>query len=409
MNVRAVVLWTVLCLVASGAAAAPAGPEGKERTLTVIAVGEAGDNNGVLRGCGTYITNMHTGQHDAGDFDLLFFLGDTFGPTGLNIPVDDVQKTAERIFEPFRLPMEDLGRGNVHSIAGEHEYYARNAIEGSLLLGLVRIEEAPIGITDRGNRREAALGGWMHHYGLPEEAVYALAPGSPDSVQFIFFDSALPLRTPAAMWSPALDRLRRILSQDRARPRILWRILCTHHPFAAAGEHAGYTAWDDETGTVEYVPPCDRDSSALSWFRNWLDPEDLCTDRYRAWVDSVRAAVRDGGVKVQCALSGHDHSLQLIVSPPAAPVPDPFPSIQIVSGAVAEPARVRFPSPPAVFTSAMTDPSDRGMSLSGFVRITFSESVCTVVFYNGNTGDPVDMGGGTREFRIAPDGSLIRR
>jgi hypothetical protein len=408
MIVRAVVVSAALVVVTACPAAALPGSEGRERSLTVIAVGDAVENNGVLRGCGTYVTNMHTGQHDAGKFDLLFFLGDTFGPTGLNIPADDVQKTAEKILEPFRLPMEELGRGNVHSIAGEHDYYARNAIEGSLLLGLVRIEEGPIGITDRGNRREAALAGWMHHYGLPQEAVYPLAPGSPDSVQFIFLDSALPLRTSAAVWRPALDSLRRILSHDRARPRVLWRILCTHHPFVAAGEHAGYTAWDDETETVEYVPPCDRDSSALSWFRNSLDPEDLCADRYRAWVDSVRRAVREAGVKVQCALSGHDHSLQLVASPRAASGPDPFPSVQIVSGAAAEPARVRFPSPPAVFTSAMTDPSEKGMSLPGFVRITFGEKICTVVFYNGNTGDPIDMGGGTREFRIALDGSLIR-
>ena len=409
MNIRAVVLAVLVPLAGSEGTAAPPGQDGKEHSLTVVAVGDAEENNSVLRGCGAYVTNMHTGQHDAGRFDLLFFLGDTFGPTGLNVPADDVQKTAERILEPFRLPMEELGRGNVHSIAGEHDYYARNAIEGSLLLGLVRIEEAPIGLTDRGNRREEALGGWTHHYGLPAEAVYPLGPGSRDSVQFIFFDTALPLRTPAAMWGPALGGLRRILSGDRARPRVVWRILCTHHPFAASGEHAGYTAWDDEAASVGYVPPCDRDSSALSWFRNWLDPEDLCAGRYRDLADSVRSAVRDGGVKVQCVLSAHDHSLQLISSSPGASAADPFPSIQIVSGSVAEPARVRFPSPPAVFTSAVTDPSEKGMSLPGFVRMTFGETACTVVFYNGNTGDPIDMGGGAREFLIGLDGALTRR
>jgi len=397
------------CALLAAAALARAGTPGAEGGLSVIAVGDAGDNNGVLRGCGTYITNMHTGQHDAGKFDLLFFLGDMFGPTGLNIPAADVQKRVDAILEPLRGPMDDLGPSHVHSLAGEHDYYARNAIEESLLLGLVRIEEAPIGLTDRGNRRASQIGAWTHHYGMPAESVFPLSPGSADSVQFLFFDTALPLRTPQAAWSPALGALRRILTGDRARPHLLWRIFCCHHPFLSAGEHAGYTAWDDESLTVEFVPPCDRDSNAIAWIRNSFDPEDLCAMRYRALGDSLRQAIRDGGVKVQFALSAHDHSLQLLSAASPGGAADPVPSLQIVSGAVAEPARVRFPSPPLVFTSAIADPSARGESLPGFVRIAFAGEACTVVFYNGNNGDPIDMGGGAKEFHIGRDGILIRK
>jgi hypothetical protein len=154
MNFRFRTLSAVLALLATGlmtASAVTRGAGGGEECLTVVAIGDAGENNGVLRGCGTYITNMHAGQHDAGKFDLLFFLGDTFGPTGLNIPVGDVEKKVQLMLEPFREPLDDLGREHIHSIAGEHDYYARNAIEGTLLLGLVKIEEAPIGLTDRGN------------------------------------------------------------------------------------------------------------------------------------------------------------------------------------------------------------------------------------------------------------------
>jgi len=397
-------LLMTMVAVTAVRAGSPAGEGG----LSVVALGDAGDNNGVLRGCGTYITNMHTGQHDAGKFDLLFFLGDMFGPTGLNIPVGDVQKRVDVMLEPFRGPLDDLGRSHIHSLAGEHDYYARNAIEGTLLLGLVKIEEAPIGLTDRGNRREAAIPSWTHHSGMPADAVYPLSSGSEDSVQFIFFDTALPLRTPAAAWTPALEAFRRILTGDRSRPHLLWRIFCAHHPFMSAGEHAGYTAWDDESGTVEFVPPCDRDSNAIAWIRNSFDPEDLCALRYRALGDSLRQAVRDGGVKIQFALSGHDHSLQLLSLPAREGAGDPFPSVQIVSGASCEPARVRFPSPPSVFTSAMTDPSEKGESLPGFVRITFAREICTVVFYNSNNGDPIDMGGGAKEFHIGRDGVLIR-
>jgi hypothetical protein len=399
----------VLVVCGRAASAVPPGVEGGGHGLTLIAIGEAGENNGALRGCGAYVTNMFTGQHDAGKFDLLFFLGDNFGPTGLNIPVADVQKRVDLILEPFREPIEGLGRGHIHALAGEHDYYARNAIEGTLLLGLVKIEEAPIGLTDRGNRREAAIGSWTYHSGMPAEAAYPLSPGSEDSAQFIFFDSALPLRTPSPAWTPALDSLRRILARDRTRPHVLWRIFCAHHPFLSAGEHAGYTAWDDESQTVEYVPPCDRDSNAFAWTMNSLDPEDLCAGRYRAWADSIRRVIRDGDVKVQFALSGHDHSLQLLSVPAAGDARDPFPSLQIVSGAVSTPERVRFPSPPSVFTSAKTDPSDRGESLTGFVRIAFAKDRCTVVFYNGNNGDPIDMGGGAKEFQISTDGVLTSR
>jgi hypothetical protein len=399
----------VLAALVSGSAARGGGQErgGRGESLSLIAIGEAGESNSVLRGCAGYVTDMHTGRHNAGRFDLLLFLGDSFGPTGLNVPPGDVRRNAEAILGPFSEPMNDIGPVHVHSIAGEHDYYARNAIEESLLLGLVKVEEAPIGLTDRGNRREAALEGWTHHYGTPSDAVFPISPGSGDSVQFIFFDSAIMLRTPEAAWNAALGRLAGILAGDRGRPRVLWRIFCAHHPFMSAGEHAGYTAWDDDTDSVEYVPPCDRDSSALSWVRNILDPEDLCAGRYRSMVDSLRRVIRRGGVKVQFALSAHDHSLQILSEPSAPGNEDLFPSIQIISGAGSAPSRVNFPDPPGLFTAAKRSPSERGESLPGFVRITFTKEICTVVFYNGENGDPIDMGGGTKVFHISSSGLLI--
>jgi hypothetical protein len=54
----------------------------------------------------------------------------------------------------------------------------------------------------------------------------------------------------------------------------------------------------------------------------------------------------------------------------------------------------------------MTTPSEKGVSLPGFVRIVFAKDRCTVVFYDGNNGDPIDMGGGRKEFHIGADGVL---
>ena len=108
---------------------------------------------------------------------------------------------------------------------------------------------------------------------------------------------------------------------------------------------------------------------------------------------------------MQIALAAHDHSLQLLTAPPAGD-DDPFPRVQIISGAGSAPLRVRFPSPPFLYSSAQTSPSEKGESLPGFVRISFELGACTVVFYNGNNGDPIDMGGGRRVFHISPSGVL---
>ncbi len=373
--------------------------------LTVLALGDWGDNTSVLRACGTYVTNMHVGQHDAGKFGVLLFLGDNFYPTGLNIPVDNVPGKIESTLEPFKTPLQELGRANVHAVAGNHDYYARYAIETSVFFGLVKIEEAPVGLTDRGNRRAAAIESWTYHYGLPGQAVYPREPGSRDSVQFIFIDSAVPLRTPVALWSPALDSLRRILEAGRLRPGIVWRVLCAHHPFSSVGEHGGYSVWDDDARNVEYLTSCDKDSNALGWLKNSFDPEDVCTDRYRAYMDSLRSAIRAGGVKIHLALAAHDHSLQLLNLPGIDPG-SPLPAVQIVSGAACDPTVVRFPAPPAIYTAAQTAPSQKGESLPGFVQLRFEKDRVRAVFYNANNGDPIDMGGGKKEFYIGVNGQL---
>lgn len=114
-------------------------------------------------------------------------------------------------------------------------------------------------------------------------------------------------------------------------------------------------------------------------------------------------------MKIQFALSAHDHSLQILSDPSPAGKDDFFPSVQVVSGAGSTPARVEFPAPPYLFTAAGRSPSDRGESLPGFVRLTFTNESCTVVFYNGNNGDAIDMGGGAKEFRISPSGALTEK
>lgn len=381
--------------------------EGGDHKLTVIAIGDAGETGSVLRACGSYAVDMYTGRHDGGVFDAMIFLGDNFYNTGLNGPVDDAASKAHKILNPFREAMRGLGRTNVHAIAGNHDYYARNMVEGSYLFGLISFEDVPVGLTDKGNQREAALEDWMYYYGMPAQTTYAIESGSADSVQFIFFDSALPLRTPQSAWRPALDSLKRILLNSKSGVGIKWRVLCAHHPFYSVGEHAGYSVWNDETNTVDYLPRCDKDSNAYAWLKNSLDPEDLCTDKYKQYVDSVKAVIHTAGVCVQLAIAGHDHSLQLLSYPERdAHVPE-FPKVHIVSGAGSKPARVKFSSPPFEYTSAQTDSKKEGESFPGFVQLQFEKEKLRIMFFNAKTGDWLDMGGGRKEFWLDSNGTLL--
>jgi hypothetical protein len=352
-----------------------------------------------------YLTDMITGRHDAGTYDVMIFLGDNFYETGLNIPADDVPGRIKSVLGPYEEAFAALGKTNVHAIPGNHDYYLRNALEKSLLFGLINISEGPIGLTDKGNKREAEIEYWTYYHHMPGHALYPIAENSRDSVQLVFFDSALLLRTDPARWRPALDSLRRLLGSTVNRPGIRWRILSAHHPFHSLGEHAGYSEWDEEDSVVAYLTRCDKDSNAVGWIKNWLDPEDLCAEKYRQYVDSVKTVIDASGAKVQVILSGHDHSLQLLYYP--GKVNTLSPQVQIVSGAGARPTRVRFPVPPNEYTASQTKPEKEGYSLPGFVQFRFTSERLRVVFFNSRNGDPIDMGGGKEEFWIGLDGKLL--
>ncbi len=374
--------------------------------FAVIAIGDVGEPGSDLRANSQLLANMLTQKHDAGQFDAMIFLGDNFYNTGLNVRADEVDGLVKDVLGPFKISLEALGRKNVHAIAGNHDYYARNAFETSALFGLIDIQEGPIGLTDKGNKRASALKQWTYYYGMPAEVCYPTNSGLTDSVQFIFVDSALPLRTNANTWTPALDSLRKLLRASAARKGITWRILCMHHPMYSVGEHAGFSEWNDETNTVEYLTQCDKDSNAVGWMKNWFDPEDLCAEKYGAFMDSLKGAINETGVRIQAALTGHEHSLQLLNYQDRDRDCEGCPKIHIVSGAGSKSERVKFPSPPIEFTAANTTPSKEGISAIGFARLIFSADSMRVTFFNARTIAPQDMGGGMKEFTITPDGRL---
>jgi hypothetical protein len=373
--------------------------------LTVIAIGDAGEKNGDQRANGKLIWRMMTGEHDGGAPDVLLFLGDNFYPTGLNTAADEVDSRIDNVLTPFEETMQSLGKAYVHAIPGNHDYYTRNALETSMLFGLISVEAGPYGISDRGNEREQAIADWTYHYNLCGEATFAVASGSKDSVQFVFFDSARLLRTDPSRWGTALRSLEVILQHSAARPNIAWRVLAAHHPFVSLGEHGGFTVWNDEKNTVDYLTACDKDSNAVGWIKNFLDPEDLCTERYRQYTDSLRAAIGRGGVKVHLMLSGHDHSLQLLSYPGHGECSN-CPDTYVVSGAGAKSSMVRQSRPPGEFTSFPVKPEARGVSLTGFAQLVFSPADIRIQFFHGRRVEVIDMGGGAKQFFIDRQGVL---
>ena len=373
--------------------------------LTVVAMGDAGEGNRIQRANASLLSDMQTGKHDGGEFSVMLFLGDNFYNIGLNIPKDDVPGKIKEVLGPFRSTLEGIGRRNVHAIPGNHDYYAANAVDVSLLFGLISFEAGPIGLSDKGNKREAEIDLWSYHWNMPASVLYPVSSLSKDSVQFIFFDSGFPLRTPSSAWHSALDSLKKILVDSRQQQGVVWRILAVHHPLYTVGEHGGYSVWNDETRRVDYLTACDRDSNAVGWVKNWLDPEDICTQKYREYVDSLQSVIASAGARIHLVLSGHDHSLQLLYRPEVeSPV---LPKVQVVSGAGSKTTRVKVPLPPRDYTASHPDSKNEGESSPGFVQLRFERNLVHIIFFDSSIREVLDMGGGKREFRVARDGSLV--
>lgn len=379
--------------------------------FSLVVIGDAGERNDILENNAKLLAEMFRRER----FQALLFLGDNFYHTGLNFnagkdPQKETPRKIREVLGPFREVLGGLGRSQVHAIAGNHDYYKELVVEKSFLFGLFAIEAMPVGITNKGNQRADTMGSWTYHYGLPEHAFFpirATAGGepAPDSVQVIFFDSAVLLRTPPPTWRPYLAALEQLLASTRERPGVKWRLLAAHHPLYSVGEHGGYSEWDPEERTVQYVNRCDPDSAAVSYFYNLVDPEDLCAARYRAYRDSTLRTIQRSGAPVQLALAGHDHSLQLLYYPDRHAGGAAGPKLFLVSGAGAKGSAVKAPGR-GEYTCPDNSRKREGKSRTGFARLDFQAERLRVRFFSGQDKKEIDMGAGRKEFLIKPDGTL---
>ncbi len=392
MTIRILVILALVPVITN--AALPPGTQG--HPLTIVALGDAGNRGSVLRGNAALLTAMLTGENDGGVPSATIFLGSDFGETGLNVPESSVEGEVDATLGFFRTVLRRLGRENIHGIPGETEYYSQKGVETTALFGLISLSRWPVGVSDLGVIRAGRRAEWTYHGHFPSSATYATDDGTSDSVQIVFLDTGLLLRTRPATWIPVLDSLRRLLEGAKARPGIRWHILCTHHPFVSHGEHGGYTQWNEDDSTVSYMTGCDKDTNAFRFVHNWLDPEDLCTDRYHAYTDSVESILASAGIPFQVQLSSHDQSLQLIDRNPQ----NGNPRIQIISGCGSGAGLARI----GPWSAARKE--NQGLSETGFVQLRWQGGAILVTFFNQRNGDRIDMGNGTTTFRIDTEGTL---
>lgn len=392
MTRRTVLLF---CILLAGAAAQ--GAHGQSAPpLTVLALGNAGERGAILRGNAALVAAMISGDHNAGVPQMLVFLGDDFGETGLNVPLSEVDGEANATLGFFRESAQALGRSQVHGIPGETEYYSQKAVETTALFGLISLSRWPIGVSDRGTERARERPEWTYHAHFPDAVILPTHAGPHDSVEFVFVDSGILLRTRPDTWTPMLDSLRRLLAIAKSRTGVRWHVLCTHHPFVSFGDHAGYSYWDQEDSTVAYMTGCDKDTNAFRYVHNWVDPEDVCTDRYQAYIDSLESVISRAGVDFQLQLSAHDESLQLIDRNPQ----HENPHIQIVSGCGSAAGHAKICN----YTAARKD--NQGVSDAGLVQLRWGDAGIQVTFYNERNGDKVVMGNAATGFSVSDSGEL---
>jgi hypothetical protein len=224
----------------------------------------------------------------------LVLLGDNFYPDGLR-EEELVPRVRANVARPF-CPFLASGAPRFGELAGACD--------------LADAERRPVPIVavlgnhDRVSPESArlqrdVLPRFVANWRLPSEPAAVVELG--EGVSLIAFDSNAAFAGEAAAGGD-LAALADALRSARGP----WRVLLAHHP--VAGEGRG-----DERA------------------------------RYRRYRDAVLEAIEASGVRVQLALAGHEHNLQVLAMEP------PGPALQVISGAAAAPRSIRDENPSRLF------------------------------------------------------------
>jgi hypothetical protein len=428
-------------LAASGVPAAGTAPDtgAKGPYLTVVAVGDTGERNlDLFRNA----MGINAVVHADPKRHALVFLGDNFYEQGVADETDRVRdlkfkqvygswfaesfgelemKTGRS--EPPPPAAADKGAadkaaagetppppGRVHAVAGNHDYYSKEASREVL-------HALPVGFTTAGNAYEKSRKEWVYHYGDPEDVEWRIegASSGRTRIHLFFLDTTLLVRSDWTVKTESCpsvpdprddaerlscgyrahvrERLIELLagSRDEEGRDDVWRVLVSHHPLDTVGYHAG-AQWMPDRGGVVRLNPCSKAEQPIGWLKNAIDPEDLCTEAWGHYIAFVREAIAKSGVKVHVALAGHDHSLQLLALDPARFGAE-GPGTQIVAGAGSKTTAVDEPRPEAGrYTAFRPEAKARGLSESGWAKLRFSPEHVLVQFFSGRKEITTRMG-----------------
>lgn len=375
----------------------PPGLRTRARTkpLTMFLIGDAGKPGEVLTNNGRVMFRHEQRLRALGrPVSMLAFLGDNFYPIGLNHPDEDVRKKLiEDVFTPLRPVMKAIGPENVRAVPGNHDYYC------------TAISEIPLGKCMIGNYREQQLSEWTYHIFWPASKRYAMAEGSRDSVEVIFFDSGALLSTGLEVWRPSLDSLERMLRASAAAPSVKYRLFLAHHSPYSIGQHGGWRLWVRNRREIYYMGNCWQEGhDPIKYIYQILSNQDNCNRPYLEYSDSIQNVISRAGARVHAFFAGHDHSLQLMYRPD---VRNEFlPKVYVISGAGAKRTPVKLPRPPYHFSHPFNNEIEQGRSAGGFNIVSFDGGRMHIWFIGARDGAALDMGGGITEFIINQNGDL---
>ena len=365
-----------------------------QQPLTFFAIGDAGEAGPVLDGCAKGMNQWsNTLRQQGKPLGLLLFLGDNFYPIGLNQPEPERTKLIADVLGPHAGLLKSLGKQNVHAIAGNHDYYCRT------------VGPIPMNSCKQGNIYAAQIPEWTYHYGHPASIRRAIASGARDTVEFILFDSGLPLAVGVSNCGVIFDSLERLLRRSATAAGVKWRIIATHHSPFTVGEHGGWRRWLPQQRKVGYVGNClhEGDDPYRGVFE-FLSNQDNCNQEYQAYADTLFAIINRSGARVQLMMAGHDHSLQLLNYPERTC--DHCPKVFAISGAGAKREPVKSPNPPSEFTHPINTEQEQGASAGGFMIGEFASGKLMLRFINAADGTELPMGG-VKNFQIDESGRLL--
>ncbi|MCC7431757.1 metallophosphoesterase [bacterium] len=283
-------------------------------------------------------------------FEALIFLGDNFYEKGLSYKENERNRQIEECYNKnYSKLVEALGKQNVHSIPGNHDYDTQRT-DGSFTTSLQKQIN------------------WNFHYSLPTSSFFA------DSlVQFIWVDSEVMLASEDSL-NFHCQKITEELEKYKKISKISWRVIATHHPLKSYGKHAGAKFLGS---LIKFCEPL------VSYFYSDIY-QDSYSKIYKNYAEKIKQAIIKSQTKVDFTIAAHEHNLEFIFTKEQNPF---LPNYLVISGAAGKSTPV-FPT--------NVEKGYWTASNFGFAKFFVGKTEIEIVFYDGLTGKIISWKNGER-------------